>query len=170
MLPDTSGLEVCRKLRDKKIDTPILMLTAMGEPEDKIKGLDMGADDYLPKPFNFDEFLARIRALLRRKGRKVSNVLEVDDLRLDQLTHKVSRAGKEIGLSSKEYALLEYLMLNVNKLVTRTMISEHVWNESFDSFTNVIDVYINFLRKKIEKGFRKKLIHTRRGSGYILKG
>lgn len=169
MLPGKDGITICKELRGKKIDTPILMLTAKDRIGDKILGLDSGADDYLTKPFAFDEFLARVRALLRRQRMDRVTTLGVADLELDQLTHKVKRAGKEIALTSKEYILLEYLMLNANHVVTRTMISEHVWNEDFDSFTNVIDVYINYLRAKIDKDFGKQLIHTIRGMGYILK-
>ena len=169
MLPIKDGLSICKELRSKKIDTPILMLTARDRVEDKVLGLDLGADDYLAKPFAFEELLARVRALLRRKEGDKSTLLKIADLELDQLTHKVRRAGKEISLTSKEYALLEYLMLNANQVVTRTMISEHVWNEDFDSFTNVIDVYIKYLRNKIHKDFRKQLIYTMRGTGYILK-
>lgn len=168
MLPDKDGISVCRDLRGKKIAAPILMLTARDRIEDKISGLDSGADDYLTKPFSFDELLARIRALLRRKNTDRTTTLKLADLELDQLSHKVRRAGNEIILTSREYSLLEYLMLNANQIVTRTMISEHVWNEDFDSFTNVIDVYVNYLRNKIDKGFKKRLIHTIRGRGYIL--
>lgn len=170
MLPGKDGISVCKELRNKKIDTPILMLTAKGESRDKVIGLNSGADDYLTKPFAFEELLARIRSLLRRKRTDKTTILKVDDLELDQLTHKVKRSGKEIILTSKEYALLEYLMLNAKRIVTRTMISDHVWNEDFDSFTNVIDVYVNYLRNKMDHGFKKKLIHTIRGTGYILKG
>ena len=169
MLPIKDGLSICKELRSKKIDTPILMLTARDRVEDKVLGLDLGADDYLAKPFEFEELLARVRALLRRKEGGKSTLLKIADLELDQLTHKVRRAGKEISLTSKEYALLEYLMLNANQVVTRTMISEHVWNEDFDSFTNVIDVYIKYLRNKIDRDFGKQLIYTMRGTGYILK-
>lgn len=170
MLPCKDGISVCRELRSKKNDTPILMLSAKDELKDKVKGLDAGADDYLTKPFAFEEFLARLRALLRRNRQDKVATIKVADLELNQLTHKLTRQGKEIILTSKEYSLLEYLMLNANSVVTRTMISEHVWNEDFDSFTNVIDVHINYLRNKIDKGFKKKLIHTLRGAGYILKG
>lgn len=169
ILPYKDGLTICKELRSKKINTPILMLTAKDGLRDKVVGLDSGADDYLTKPFAFEELLARLRALLRRKRIDKVTTLKVADLELDQLTHKVKRAGKEITLTSKEYILLEYLMLNANQVVTRTMISEHVWNENFDSFTNVIDVYINYLRNKIDKGFKKQLMHTIRGTGYILK-
>jgi len=169
MLPDRDGLSVCKTLRSSKIDTPILMLTAKSGIRDKVTGLDSGADDYLTKPFAFEELLARMRALLRRKNTEKVTLLKIADLELDQLTHKVNRAGKEIKLTGKEYALLEYLLLNANQVVTRTMISEHVWNEDFDNFTNVTDVYINYLRNKIDKGSDKQLIHTIRGVGYILK-
>ena len=169
MLPIKDGLSICKELRTKKIDTPILMLSARDRVEDKVSGLDLGADDYLAKPFAFEELLARARALLRRKEGDKSTLLKIADLELDQLTHKVRRTGKEISLTSKEYALLEYLMLNANQVVTRTMISEHVWNEDFDSFTNVIDVYIKYLRNKIDRDFGKQLIYTMRGTGYILK-
>lgn len=169
MLPDRDGLSVCRTLRNNKIDTPILMLTAKSGIRDKVSGLDSGADDYLTKPFAFEELLARVRALLRRKTGEKVTLLKIADLELDQLTHKVKRAGKEIKMTSKEYALLEYLLLNANQIVTRTMISEHVWNEDFDSFTNITDVYINYLRNKIDKGSDKQLIHTIRGVGYIVK-
>ena len=168
MLPGKDGIAVCRQLRQNKIDTPILMLTARDSVEDKVTGLDVGADDYLTKPFAFEEFLARVRALIRRKQIRKSPLLKVADLELNQLTHKAKRAGKEIALTAKEYALLEYLMLNANQVVTRTMISEHVWNEDFDSFTNVIDVYVRYLRNKIDKGSEKPLIHTLRGAGYML--
>lgn len=169
MLPRKSGVAVCRELRGKKIDAPILILTAKDTVRDKVIGLDSGADDYLAKPFAFDELLARVRALLRRKTTGKTTLLKVADLELDQLTHKVRRAGREITLTSKEYSLLEYLMLNSGQVVTRTMISEHVWNEDFDSFSNVIDVYINYLRSKIDRGFKKQLLHTLRGTGYIVK-
>ncbi len=169
MLPEKDGLSVCQELRKKKIETPILMLTAKGSVKDKIIGLDAGADDYLPKPFAFEEFLARIRVLLRRQSKTPSNKLKIGDLNLDQITHKVIRGSKNIDLTSTEYSLLQYLMLHPNQVVTRTMITEHVWNEDFDPFSNVIDVYINYLRKKIDSGFSKKLIHSIRGRGYILK-
>lgn len=169
MLPTKDGITICKELRNKKLNVPILMLTAKDRIGDKVLGLDSGADDYLTKPFSFDEFLARIRALLRRERMEKTTRLKVADLELHQLTHKVKRAGKEISLTSKEYALLEYLMLNAHQVITRTMISEHVWHEDFDSFTNVIDVYVKYLRNKIDKGFEKQLIHTVRGRGYVLK-
>lgn len=169
MLPGKDGIFICRELRKKNVDVPILMLTARDDVEDKISGLDSGADDYLTKPFAFAEFLARVRALIRRKNNVTTTKLKVSDLELDQITHKVTRAGKLIELTSTEYSLLEYLMLNSGQVVTRTMISEHVWNDDFDSFSNVINVYINYLRKKIDIGFDKKLLHSLRGTGYILK-
>jgi len=169
VLPIKDGITVCRELRSKKINLPILMLTSKDRVRDKVLGLNSGADDYLAKPFAFEELLARVSALLRRNSDDKSGILKVADLELDQLRHKVKRAGKEIQLSSKEFALLEYLMLNANHVVTRTTISEHVWHEDFDSFTNVIDVFINFLRNKIDKDFKKPLIHTIHGKGYILR-
>ena len=146
------------------------MLTAIDAVKDKVTGLDAGADDYLTKPFAFEELLARIRAILRKKGEQEQAIkLQVGDLSLDLATHKVTRSGKEIELTTKEFALLEYLMRNAGKVVTRTMISEHVWDIDFDTFTNVIDVYINYLRNKIDSDSKKKLIQTIRGRGYILK-
>jgi len=169
MLPGKDGVRVCTELRKKKIDTPILMLTALDSIQDKIFGLDAGADDYVTKPFAFEELLARVRALLRRKSSKNTMNLKVANLELDQRTHRVTRAGKEIELTNKEYNLLEYLMLNANHVVTRTMLYEHVWDVHFDTFTNVVDVYINYLRNKIDKNFAKQLIHTVRGTGYIIR-
>lgn len=169
MLPIQDGLTICRQLRKNRSETPIIILTAKDEVRDKVVGLDSGADDYLTKPFSFDEFLARVRVLLRRNKQVKTTMLKVADLELDQVTHKVKRAGKEIVLTGTEYALLEYLMLNANQVVTRTMISEHVWNDEFDSFSNVINVYVTYLRKKIDEGFSKKLIHSMRGTGYMLK-
>lgn len=169
MLPGKDGVRVCTELRKKKIDTPILMLTARDSIQDKIFGLDAGADDYVTKPFAFEELLARVRALLRRKSSKNTMNLKVANLELDQRTHRVTRAGKEIELTNKEYNLLEYLMLNANHVVTRTMLYEHVWDVHFDTFTNVVDVYINYLRNKIDKNFAKQLIHTVRGTGYIIR-
>ena len=169
MLPNLDGMSLCKKLREEKNATPILMLTAKDQIRDKILGLDAGADDYLTKPFAFAELLARVRALLRRNESRGITKLNVGELTIDLVTHKVSRAGKEIDLTAKEFALLEYLMRNTGAIVTRTMISEHVWDINFDTYTNVIDVYINYLRNKIDQGFSKKLIHTIRGRGYILK-
>ena len=145
------------------------MLTALDKVKDKVRGLDAGADDYLTKPFEFEEFLARIRALLRKCKDEKTTLLRVADLELDQIKHKVKRSGRDLELANKEYALLEYLMLHADEVVTRTMISEHVWNEDFDSLTNVFDVYIHRLRNKIDKGSTTPLIHSIRGVGYILK-
>lgn len=170
MLPKIDGLTVCKNLKKEGIITPVIMLTAKDTVEDKVIGLDTGADDYITKPFVFEELLARVRAVLRKKSSKDATKLEVEDLALDLITHRVTRAEKEITLTAKEYALLEYLMRNAGSIVTRTMISEHVWDIDFDTFTNVIDVYINYLRNKIDAGYKKKLIHTIRGRGYILKG
>ena len=169
MLPKVNGIEVMRELRARKLNVPVLMLTARDTLADKVMGLDAGADDYLTKPFAFEELLARIRSLLRRGKAEVA-MLKVADLLLDPATRKVKRGGKEITLTSKEFSLLEYMMRNVNKPLTRTTLSEHVWDINFDRMTNVVDVYINFLRNKIDKDFEPKLIHTVRGVGYILKG
>lgn len=169
MLPKLNGLEVLARLRKKKVNTPVLLLTAKGEVEDKVDGLNKGADDYLTKPFAFSELLARIRVLLRRGKAEVKTVLQCNDLTLDLLSHKVKRKGVDIELTSKEYSLLEYFMRNQGKVLTRTMIAEHVWDYNFDTFTNVIDVYINHLRKKIDKPYPKKLVHTLRGVGYVMK-
>jgi heavy metal response regulator len=169
MLPKINGLELLRRVRQKGNNVPILVLTAKDSVDDIVKGLDAGCDDYLTKPFAFSELLARIRALFRRERAEKEPVLKVGDLTLAVTTHKVMREGKEIELTSKEYALLEYFMRNPDKVLTRTMISEHVWDYHFDSMTNVIDVYVNYLRKKIDKDFEPKLIHTMRGIGYMMK-
>lgn len=169
MLPRKSGLDVCRELREQNIKVPIIILSARDSVEDKVVGLDTGADDYLTKPFAFSELLARVRALLRRGETMAPVKLEVDDLAMDTITHTVTRAEKEIKLTSKEYALLEYFMMNQGKVLTRTMLSEHVWDYTFDTFSNVIDVYINYLRNKVDRGFDYKLIHTVRGVGYVMK-
>lgn len=169
MLPQRDGLSVCKKMRENKVDTPVLLLTAKNSLHDKVQGLDSGADDYLTKPFEIEELLARTRALLRRHKADKSTILTAGDLVLNQATREVTRAGKSIELTSREYALLRYLMAHVNEVVTRTMITEHVWDEDSAAFTNVIDVYINYLRNKIDKGFDPPLIHTVRSAGYILK-
>lgn len=166
MLPKMDGFDVCKKLREAKIETPIIMLTARNMIEDKIKGLDAGADDYLIKPFAFGELLARIRALLRREKTVKSTKLQVGDLIIDPANHEVSRNGKEISLSSKEYRLLDYMMRRPGHVCTRTMIGEHIWGYNFTDDSNVIDVYISYLRKKIDTGFKVKLIHTVRDIGY----
>ena len=169
MLPKMDGFTLCTKLRSEDNHTPILMLTAKDAIKDKVRGLDAGADDYLTKPFAFEELLARIRSLLRKKSLQQKTRFQVDDLVLDTITHTVSRGESEIQLSVKEYSLLEYLMRNTGSVVTRTMIAEHVWDINFDTFTNVIDVYISYLRNKIDRGHDIKLIHTVRGRGYVLK-
>jgi heavy metal response regulator len=169
MIPKIDGLEVLKRIRTSKNNVPILVLTAKDTVEDIVKGLDSGCDDYLTKPFNFIVFLARIRALLRREKIEKEPLLRIADLTLSPVTHKVTRRGKEIDLTSKEYALLEYFMRNPEKVLTRTMISEHVWDYHFDSLTNVIDVYVNYLRRKIDKDFEPKLIQTIRGVGYLMK-
>jgi heavy metal response regulator len=169
MLPIINGLEVLSRLRENKVDTPILLLTAKDSVEDKVTGLNTGADDYLTKPFAFSELLARIRVLLRRGKAETKTVLQIKGLSLDLVSHKVKRNDEEIELTGKEYSLLEYFMRNQGKVLTRTMIAEHVWDYNFDTFTNVIDVYVNHLRKKIDKGYPEKLLHTLRGVGYIMK-
>ena len=169
MLPGLDGVAVCARLRANGFASPILMLTAKDRVEDKVKGLDSGANDYLTKPFAFEELLARIRALLRAKPAEASTLLRAGDIELDLAAHKASLSSKELDLSAKEFSLLEYLVRNKGKIVTRTMIAEHVWDINFDTGTNVIDVYINYLRNKLEKKPAKKVIHTVRGKGYILK-
>jgi two-component system copper resistance phosphate regulon response regulator CusR len=169
LLPKKNGWEVCESLRNAGIDIPILMLSALSEVSDKIKGLDKGADDYLTKPFVIAELVARAKALLRRSHKVSQPVIKIHDLELDTSARKVLRAGREILLTNKEFALLEYLILNKNKVITRTMISEHVWDIHFDAGSNVIDVIINFLRKKIETEGEEKIIQTIRGAGYMIK-
>ena len=169
MLPKMDGLEILSQLRDQGRDTPILLLTAKDGVDDRVTGLNKGADDYLTKPFAFSELLARVRVLLRRGKAEVKTTLQIADLTLDLVSHNVNRGGDEIELTGKEYSLLEYFMRNQEKVLTRTMIAEHVWDYNFDTFTNVIDVYINHLRKKIDKGRESKLLHTLRGVGYIMK-
>lgn len=166
MLPKKDGVEVCKKLREEKVETPIIMLTAKDTVEDRIRGLDAGADDYLTKPFAFGELVARIRALLRREKVVKSTSLQVGNLVLDPATHEVFRGDKEISLSSKEYRLLDYMMRRPGHVCTRTMIGEHIWGYNFTDDSNVIDVYISYLRRKIDNGFNEKLIHTVRDVGY----
>jgi len=167
-LPKKDGLEVCKILRIKKIKTPILMLTARSTMEDKIKGLDSGADDYITKPFSFDEFRSRVHALIRRSHQEISPVLIIDGLILDPLRHIVTRDGKNINLTPKEFAILELLLRHKGEVVTRTMIIEHVWDYNFDGMSNVVDVFVVTLRKKIDKGCKNKLIRTVHGVGYII--
>jgi two-component system, OmpR family, copper resistance phosphate regulon response regulator CusR len=166
MLPVVDGISVCRGLRQQGLRTPILMLTARDAVEDRVRGLDSGADDYLVKPFAFAELLARIRALSRRAPALLGTELDVGDLRMDSSRRRVTRAGVELDLTAKEFALLEYLMRHPDRVLSRTIIAEHVWNYDFDNATNVIDVHVKNLRKKIDEGFEQKLIHTVRGAGY----
>jgi two-component system copper resistance phosphate regulon response regulator CusR len=168
MLPLKDGHTVCRELRASGFRTPILMLTARGAVDDRVEGLDSGADDYLAKPFDFKELLARLRALLRRSAALRPQVLRVADLTLNTASHAAARAGNPVSLTAKEYALLEFLVLNQGRVVGREQIGQHVWDENFDPFSNVIDVYIKRLRAKLDTGFSRRLIHTRRGEGYIL--
>jgi DNA-binding response OmpR family regulator len=167
-LPKLDGIDVLRAIRPKKPSLPVLVLTARSRIEDRVQALDSGADDCLNKPFSFTELSARVRALLRRGPRTVDTLLQVADLEPDRVERKVKRAGKHIDLTSKEFALLEYLLRNAGRRVTRTMIIEHVWNLSFDTSTNIVDVYVNYLRKKVDDGFAPRLIHTVRGVGYEL--
>ena len=169
MLPDQNGLDTARHLRTDGFKGPILMLTALGGTKDKVHGLDAGADDYLVKPFAFDELLARIRALLRRNTSGVDSQLRFSDLEMDLPTRKVARSGKDLSLTPKEFALLEYFLRNPGRALTRAEISDHVWDVHFDSDSNVIDVYINMLRKKVDHPFKKRLIHTMVGAGYVLR-
>jgi len=169
MLPNKDGIQVCHELRAKKVNSPILMLTAKDTVEDRVKGLDTGADDYLVKPFAFSELLARVRALLRREGMLKSPELRVADLTLNTLTRQVWRGQRPIELTTKEYVILEYLMRHPNVVVTRTMIEEHAWDYDFDSLSNLVDVYIRRLRRKIDDEKDDGLIQTVRGAGYRLK-
>src|ERR1700712_669186 len=168
MLPDINGIELCRQIRQKDSNTPILMLTALNQVHDKVSGLKAGADDYLVKPFHFSELLARIEALLRRQivNATEEHTLVFEDLRLDTWSNVAERAGKQVSLTAKEFTLLELFMRHPNKVLSREYIAEQVWKIDFDTGTNFIDVYVNYLRKKIEKGFKTKLIHTVIGMGY----
>jgi two-component system copper resistance phosphate regulon response regulator CusR len=170
MIPLKDGFRVCREMREQGIKVPILMLTARDGIEDRILGLDSGADDYLIKPFDFKELLARSRALLRRPKQLRQDTIQVADLKLNIANHSAIRSDRKISLTAKEYALLEFFVLSENKIVSREQIAEHVWDENFDPFSNVIDVYVRRLRKKIDEGFAKPLIYTRRGEGYLLSG
>lgn len=169
MLPRMDGFTLIRILREKGISTPILCLTAKDSIEDKVTGLDLGADDYIVKPFSFDELSARVRALLRRQAITTTPILKVKDLVMDINNRKVFRNGKEIELTSKEFALLEYLIKNKGKILTRSQIAEHIWNYDFEGTSNIVDVYIRYLRRKIDDDFNEKLIHTVRGIGYTLR-
>ncbi|MEE8575119.1 MAG: response regulator transcription factor [Thermodesulfobacteriota bacterium] len=168
MLPGKDGFEVLAELKEQGVSAPVLLLTARDSVEDRVKGLDTGADDYLTKPFAFEELIARLRVLMRRGGYGLP-ILKYSDLTLDPTTRKAERGDTEIELTVKEYALLEYMLRNPERVLTRTIIAEHVWDQTFDSETNVVDVYINHLRSKIDKEFDSKLIHTVRGVGYVLK-
>ncbi len=168
-LPKLDGLAVLRKLRAQDVRTPVLLLTVRATIEDKVLGLDSGADDYLTKPFAFQELLARVRALLRRRSDANAAAIQIADLVLDPVGRIVSRGTRRIELTLKEFALLEYFMRNPDRVLTRTMIIDHVWNYDFDSETNVVDVYVNYLRRKIDAGCENKLIHTVRGVGYVMK-
>jgi len=169
MLPKKDGIRVCREIRAGKVHTPVLMLTARDSLEDKVHGLDAGADDYLTKPFSFEELLARVRALLRRSQEYREKSLTVADLVLDPSSRKVARAGREITLTGKEYALLEYFMRNAGRVLTETRIIEHVWDMNHESMANTVNVYLHHLRNKIDRGHEKKLLHTIRGMGFVMK-
>ena len=169
MMPKVDGLTVLKKLRQEGNHTPVLILTARDAVPDRVKGLDSGANDYLVKPFSFEELGARLRAMTRSSFGKTSNVLSVADLTLDSATHAVKRGDRKITLSAKEYALLEYLMYNKGVVLSRERIEDHIWNYDYEGGTNVVDVYISYLRKKIDSGHEVKLIHTLRGRGYVLK-
>jgi two-component system, OmpR family, copper resistance phosphate regulon response regulator CusR len=165
MLPGGSGFDLCRALRKEGIRTPVLMLTARDSVDDRVRGLDAGADDYLPKPFAFKELLARLRAITRRVP-KAGDIVRVDDLEVDLGAHKARRAGREIALTAKEFALLEFFLLHLDRVVDRAAITAHVWDENHDPFTNVLEVLVRRLRRKIDDGHDRKLIHTLRGAGY----
>ena len=169
MLPGLPGLQLLKQLRAAGVKTPVLILTARSEVDQRVKGLDAGADDYLTKPFAIEELIARARALFRRASGTPTGTLQVDDLVLNPVTREVTRGGQRIELTAKEYALLEYLMRNAGRVLTRPMITEHVWDLDFDTFTNVIDVYISYLRNKIDRGRDSSLIQTVRGSGYMIR-
>lgn len=171
ILPGMNGLDLCRKLREVGVSSPILLLTALGTTDDKIEGLDAGADDYLAKPFEFKELMARVRALTRRNIGIIhtANTLKVADLEMDLDTKTVLRAGQEITLTAKEFGLLEYFIRNQGRVISKAELAEKIWDVTFDTGTNVIEVYVNFLRKKIDKDFEPKLLHTQIGMGYVLK-
>jgi DNA-binding response OmpR family regulator len=168
MLPVIDGLTILDKLRKKNIDVPVVMLTAKGEVEDRVKGLNKGADDYIAKPFDFTELLARLKAVIRRDKGKTSPIIEIDDLTINMNSHIVKRGNREIKVSAKEYMILEYLALNRGRVINRTELIEHIYDTDSDLDSNVIDVYINYLRKKLDKGFNKQLLQTVRGAGYLL--
>jgi DNA-binding response OmpR family regulator len=169
MLPVIDGITILKNVRRKGILTPVLMLTAKDTIRDKITGLDSGADDYLTKPFSFDELLARVRALVRRRSRAGASIITIEDLVIDMTAHQVKRGGNPVVLSAKEYALLEYMAIHKNKVLSRTILTEHIYDQDFDLDSNVIDVFINRIRNKIDRESDKKLIQTIRGAGYMLK-
>lgn len=168
MLPERDGIDICRTIRRRGVKTPVLILTALSGTDDKVKGLDAGADDYLAKPFEFSEFHARVRALLRRGQAGEATRLEYGDLRIDLASRQVKRGDVDLRLTPKEFSLLEYFLRHPARVLSRTEIGEHVWDMNFDPFSNVIDVYVSMLRKKIDKGFDQSLIHTVVGTGYML--
>lgn len=171
IIPGINGLELCRKLRAEGIQTPILMLTALSTTDDKLEGFDAGADDYLAKPFDFKEFLARVQALIKRSNQTMieSQVLKFADLELDLTSKMVSRSGQKINLTAKEFQLIEYFLRNQEKVISKAEIAENVWEVEDENSSNLIEVYVNYLRKKVDKGFSSKLIHTQFGMGYILR-
>lgn len=169
MLPNTDGLEILSALRKKNIFTPVLLLTAKDSIDDKVKGLDLGADDYMAKPFAFEELSARIRVLIRRNSKQAQHVYQIADLVLDDKTKTVTRNNSPISLSSKEYTLLFYMLLNKGQVLSRDTLNQHIWNYDYDGSSNIIDVYIRYLRKKIDEGHERKLIHTIRGQGYVIR-
>jgi DNA-binding response OmpR family regulator len=169
MIPFQDGLTLLRKIRAKNISAPVLLLTAKDSISDRVTGLDSGADDYLIKPFSFDELLARVRAMLRRHKDKKNTVLSVGDLEMDTITREVKRGSKVIELTSKEYSILEYFLRNKNRVLTKSQIAEHVWNYDFEYNSNIVEVYVRYLRRKMDDEFKNKLIHTIRGGGYVIK-
>lgn len=169
LLPKRDGVEILRRMRQKELQTPVIFLTAKDAVDDRIKGLDFGADDYIVKPFSYGELMARVRALIRRTHSETPNILKVGDLTLDLEQHEARRGDRTVALSSKEFVLLKYFMQNAEKVLTRTAIGEHVWDMSFTGLSNVVDVYVNYVRNKVDRGFAKKLIHTIRGVGYVMR-
>lgn len=169
MMPGSDGLTVLKTIRQKGIETPVLFLTAKDSVADRVEGLDLGADDYLTKPFAFEELLARVRVLVRKKTGSKSNVYQLADLTIDTMKRQVKRGETEISLSSKEFAMLEYMIVNKNMVLSRDTLERHIWNYEYEGSSNMVDVYIRYLRKKIDEGFEPKLIHTVRGAGYVLK-
>lgn len=169
MMPFINGFDLVKKIRAKGIDVPVLFLTARDSIEDRVTGLDIGADDYLVKPFSFDELSARLRVMTRKKYGKKTGIITIEDLSIDTASMQVERAGKSISLSAKEYELLRYLAMNRGVVLSRNKIEDHIWNYDYEGGTNVVDVYIRYLRKKIDDGFDKKLIQTVRGAGYVIK-